>query len=57
MTEQMDRIEAKLDVLTEQFARLLDALADQGEEEQGESCSITTMDGKTYVVPSGDGFL
>ena len=49
-SEQLDRIERKLDAL-------LDALAEDAQEDAEPRASITTMDGRTFDAPAGDGFL
>ena len=50
IAEQLHRVEDKLD-------RLLDALAEDAQEDAEPRASITTMDGRTFDVPAGDGFL
>lgn len=67
---QMDGLFEKLDVViqairemdgfvreaNENMARLLEALADEDQEEAAASV-ITTMDGERLEIPSGDDFL
>ena len=67
---QMDGLSEKLDLLiqairemdgfvreaNENMARLLEALADEEQEEAAASV-ITTMDGERLEIPSGDDFL